>query len=222
MSNNYLIKLIVVGDSGVGKSCLLLRFVDNRFRPDHDLTIGAEFGSRVIEVAGESVHMQIWDTAGQERYKSFTKAYFKDCKGILMVYDITSRKSFDNLENWFRLSEEQSKVDNLPIVLVGNKTDLDERRLVPTLEGEDMADQKGTGFIETSAYSNRGDCVGKAFYLLLKRIMSHPDLFKEEEHTPKPVRKRPSDAIQLPIGLKPNYSLDQDSPEPEKKKKGCC
>ena len=205
----------------MGKTNLMKRFSEDQFFFNSKPTIGVDFRTKIVKINNHVIKLQIWDTAGQERYKSFTKAYFKDCKGILMVYDITSRKSFDNLDNWFRLSEEQSKVDNLPIVLVGNKTDLDERRLVPTLEGEDLADSKKTGFIETSAYSNRGDCVGKAFYLLLKRIMAHPDLFKEEEHISKPAQKRPTtEDIQLPEGLlpKPKASLGG---EPEKKK-GCC
>jgi len=216
-------KIIFLGDSGVGKTNLMKRFSEDQFFFNSKPTIGVDFRTKIVKINNHVIKLQIWDTAGQERYKSFTKAYFKDCKGILMVYDITSRKSFDNLENWFRLSEEQSKIDNLPIVLVGNKTDLDERRLVPTLEGEDTAEQRGTGFIETSAYSNRGDCVGKAFYLLLKRIMDHPDLFKEEEHIAVPVKQNTEhEEIQLPPSLIKNPKVSSNESNTGEKKKGCC
>ena len=215
-------KIIFLGDSGVGKTNLMKRFSEDQFFFNSKPTIGVDFRTKIVKINNHVIKLQIWDTAGQERYKSFTKAYFKDCKGILMVYDITSRKSFDNLENWFGLADEQSKVDNLPIVLIGNKTDLDERRLVPTLEGEDTAEQRGTGFIETSAYSNRGDCVGKAFYLLLKRIMDHPDLFKEEEHIAKPARQdREEEELQLPPSLMKDNKMDPVK-QTEKKKGGCC
>ena len=200
-------KIIFLGDSGVGKTNIMKRFSEDQFFFNSKPTIGVDFRTKIVKISNHVIKLQIWDTAGQERYKSFTKAYFKDCKGILMIYDITSRKSFDNLENWFKLSDEQSKVDNLPIVLVGNKTDLDEQRLVPTLEGEDLAEVRNANFIETSAYSNQGDCVGKAFYLLLKKIMAHPDLFKEDDHIAKPSKggaNKEKDEIQLPDYLVSN------------------
>ena len=215
-------KIIFLGDSGVGKTNLMKRFSEDQFFFNSKPTIGVDFRTKIVKISEHVIKLQIWDTAGQERYKSFTKAYFKDCKGILMVYDITSSKSFDNLDNWFRLADEQSKVDNLPIVLVGNKTDLDERRDVPTLKGEDLAEARGTGFIETSAYSNRGDCVGKAFYLLLKRIMNHPDLFKEEDHVAVPSKPVEKKEIQLPDHLLKHTQSGQDAPSQSPKKKGCC
>ena len=218
-------KIIFLGDSGVGKTNLMKRFSEDQFFFNSKPTIGVDFRTKIVKISNHVIKLQIWDTAGQERYKSFTKAYFKDCKGILMCYDITSRKSFDNLDNWFKLSEEQSKVDNLPIVLVGNKTDLDEQRLVPTLEGEDLAEVKNANFIETSAYSNRGDCVGKAFYLLLKKIMAHPDLFNGEEHLAQPTQARDEndkDEIEIPEYLKQQVKDDnKNNTNSEKKKEGC-
>lgn len=99
MSRKNLLKIIVIGDSGVGKSCLLLKYTDNRFRAQHDLTIGVEFGCKQVTVNGQVVHLQIWDTAGQESFRSITRAYYKGAAAAILVYDITSRPSFKALES---------------------------------------------------------------------------------------------------------------------------
>merc|ERR1712154_171315 len=105
----YLFKYIIVGDTAVGKSCLLLQFTDKRFQPVHDLTIGVEFGARMINVADKSIKLQIWDTAGQESFRSITRSYYRGAAGALLVYDITRRDTFKHLTRWL---EEQDNIVN--------------------------------------------------------------------------------------------------------------
>ena len=127
-SYQYVFKYIVVGDSSVGKSCLLLQFTDGRFKQAHDLTIGVEFGSRTVEVSkGNFIKLQIWDTAGQESFRSITKAYYRGAICALLVYDVTRRQSFDNLVRWLEELFENGS-NRMTIVLVGNKTDLETNR----------------------------------------------------------------------------------------------
>lgn len=97
MSYSYLFKMIIIGDTGVGKSCLLLQFTDQKFRNDHDLTIGVEFGSRKIMIEGQDIKLQIWDTAGSESFRSITRSYYRGAAGALLVFDITRRESFQHL-----------------------------------------------------------------------------------------------------------------------------
>jgi Ras-related protein Rab-2A len=138
--------------TGVGKSCLLLQFTDKRFQPVHDLTIGVEFGARMIKVADNTVpvKLQIWDTAGQESFRSITRSYYRGAAGALLVYDITRRDSFQHLSRWLEEAKQHSH-DHMVILLIGNKNDLEQRRAVTTEEGQAFADANGLLFLETSA-----------------------------------------------------------------------
>ena len=125
MSYAYVFKFIVVGDSSVGKSCLLLQFTDNRFKPGHDLTIGVEFGSRTVAIdKSNNIKLQIWDTAGQESFRSITRSYYRGAICALLVYDITRRNTFQNLVRWLEEMLEHA-YNRMTIVLVGNKKDLE-------------------------------------------------------------------------------------------------
>ncbi|KAI5395385.1 Ras- protein RABE1a, variant 2 [Lathyrus oleraceus] len=129
---DYLIKLLLIGDSGVGKSCLLLRFSDGSFTTSFITTIGIDFKIRTIELDGKRIKLQIWDTAGQERFRTITTAYYRGAMGILLVYDVTDESSFNNIKNWIR-NIEQHASDNVNKILVGNKADMDEsKRVCPT------------------------------------------------------------------------------------------
>ncbi|KAJ3430898.1 ras-related protein rab-2-a [Anaeramoeba flamelloides] len=150
MSFHYLFKYIVIGDSAVGKSCLLLQFTDHRFQPIHDLTIGVEFGARFIDIENKRVKLQIWDTAGQDSFRSITRSYYRGAAGALLVYDITRRDSFNHLLSWLDDALQNSGPD-LQIMLVGNKADLEHRRVVSYEEGKNFADEHGLLFVETSA-----------------------------------------------------------------------
>jgi len=151
MSYAYLFKYIIIGDTGVGKSCLLLQFTDKRFQPVHDLTIGVEFGARMITVKGDvQVKLQIWDTAGQESFRSITRSYYRGAAGALLVYDITRRDTFQHLGRWLEEAKQHAQ-PNMVILLIGNKNDLEHRRAVSTEEGKAFADANGLLFMETSA-----------------------------------------------------------------------
>uniref|UniRef100_A0A7N0UNS9 Uncharacterized protein n=1 Tax=Kalanchoe fedtschenkoi TaxID=63787 RepID=A0A7N0UNS9_KALFE len=165
---DYLIKLLLIGDSGVGKSCLLLRFSDGSFTTSFITTIGIDFKIRTIELDDKKIKLQIWDTAGQERFRTITTAYYRGAMGILLVYDVTDESSFNNIKNWIR-NIEQHASDNVNKILVGNKADMDEsKRAVPTSRGQALADEYGIKFFETSAKTNLN--VEEVFFSIAKDI----------------------------------------------------
>ncbi|KAJ3435788.1 ras-related protein rab-2a [Anaeramoeba flamelloides] len=157
---DFLYKFVIIGDSGVGKSCLLLQFTDKRFQAVYDLTIGVEFGARLIEIENKKIKLQIWDTAGQESFRSITRSYYRGAAGALIVYDITRRETFDHLVTWLKDAREHSS-PNLQIMLIGNKSDLGFKREVKKEEGQKFADEHGLLFLETSAKT--AENVEKAF-----------------------------------------------------------
>jgi len=140
MSYDYLFKYIIIGPSGVGKSCLLLQFTDKRFHTDHDLTIGVEFGARIVNIDGKQIKLQIWDTAGQESFRSITRSYYRGAHGALLVYDITRRETFNHLKGWLAEVREHSTKD-MVIMLIGNKNDLEHKRAVTYEEGRKFAEE---------------------------------------------------------------------------------
>ncbi|KAG0462921.1 hypothetical protein HPP92_021397 [Vanilla planifolia] len=150
MSYAYLFKYIIIGDTGVGKSCLLLQFTDKRFQPVHDLTIGVEFGARMITIDNKPIKLQIWDTAGQESFRSITRSYYRGAAGALLVYDITRRETFNHLASWLEDARQHANA-NMTIMLIGNKCDLAHRRAVSTEEGQQFAKEHGLIFMEASA-----------------------------------------------------------------------
>ncbi|KAI3400674.1 hypothetical protein diail_2386 [Diaporthe ilicicola] len=171
MSSNrnydFLIKLLLIGDSGVGKSCCLLRFSEDSFTPSFITTIGIDFKIRTIELDGKRVKLQIWDTAGQERFRTITTAYYRGAMGILLVYDVTDERSFNNIRTWFA-NVEQHATEGVNKILIGNKCDWEEKRAVSTEQGQALADELGIPFLEVSAKSNIN--IDKAFYSLASDI----------------------------------------------------
>ncbi|KAK7245064.1 hypothetical protein RIF29_39895 [Crotalaria pallida] len=165
---DYLLKLLLIGDSGVGKSCLLLRFTDDSFTTSFITTIGIDFKIKTVEVDGKRMKLQIWDTAGQERFRTITTAYYRGAMGILLVYDVTDELSFNNIRNWIR-NIEQHASDNVNKILVGNKADLDDgKRAVPKSSGQALADEYGIKFFETSAKTNLN--VEQVFFSIARDI----------------------------------------------------
>ncbi|KAL8506250.1 hypothetical protein ACS0TY_017208 [Phlomoides rotata] len=169
MSYAYLFKYIIIGDTGVGKSCLLLQFTDKRFQPIHDLTIGVEFGARMITIENSTIKLQIWDTAGQESFRSITRSYYRGAAGALLVYDITRRETFNHLASWLEDARQHANA-SMTIMLIGNKCDLAHRRAVSTEEGQQFAKENGLIFMEASAKTSQN--VEEAFIQTASAIYS--------------------------------------------------
>mmetsp|Transcript_54475 Transcript_54475/g.129845 ORF Transcript_54475/g.129845 Transcript_54475/m.129845 type:complete len:214 (+) Transcript_54475:109-750(+) len=147
---DHLFKLVLIGDSGAGKSCLLLRFADDAFSDSYITTIGVDFRFKTIPVEKKTIKLQIWDTAGQERFRTITSAYYRGADGIIMVYDICERESFNHVDDW--LNEVNRYVNESTCkILIGNKCDLESERQVSTEEARKKAEDLGIAFIETSA-----------------------------------------------------------------------
>ena len=138
--SDFLFKLIIVGDSAVGKSCLMQRVTTNEFLEDHEVTVGVEFGTLIVKLESQVFKLQIWDTAGQERYRAITNAYYRGAVGALLVYDVTSAASFKHVVDWLRELKQYAD-SNIVILLVGNKTDLKDRREVRKEDAAAYADQ---------------------------------------------------------------------------------
>ncbi|KAK7489914.1 hypothetical protein BaRGS_00018779 [Batillaria attramentaria] len=164
---DYIWKVVLVGDSGVGKTNLLSRFTRNEFNAESKSTIGVEFATRNVNIKGKMVRAQIWDTAGQERYRAITSVYYRGAVGALVVYDLTKPQTFHNLDKWLQELKEHAE-STVRIMLVGNKTDLRHLRAVTMEEGRTLAEKHSFSFTETSALDSTN--VGEAFNNLLVDI----------------------------------------------------
>lgn len=165
---NYdsMMKILLVGDSGVGKSCLLVRFVEDRFNPSFITTIGIDFKIKTVDLNGKKVKLQLWDTAGQERFRTITTAYYRGAMGIIMVYDVTDERTFNNIKQWYKTVTEHSNED-AQILLVGNKSDMD-TRVISYEQGESLASELNIPFMESSAKDDSN--VKEVFFSLAKSI----------------------------------------------------
>jgi len=173
-----MVKVVLVGDSFVGKTNIMSKYLKNEFHDDSKATVGVEFGAKYFKVQGHAIKAQIWDTAGQERYKAITSAYYKGSKGAFIVYDITRKNSFDSVERW--VNDVKSVANkNITIIIIGNKCDLEDQRQVSKEEGESKASQLEVAFLETSAYS--GDNLEKAFDMMLNEIYNKTHDEKNDE-----------------------------------------
>ncbi|KAK0597654.1 hypothetical protein LWI29_027284 [Acer saccharum] len=166
-TEDYLFKIVLIGDSAVGKSNLLARFARNEFYPNSKSTIGVEFQTQKMEINGKEIKAQIWDTAGQERFRAVTSAYYRGAVGALLVYDISRRQTFDSIGRWLNELHTHSDM-NVVTILVGNKSDLKDAREVTTAEGKTLAEAEGLFFMETSALDSSN--VTAAFQTVVKEI----------------------------------------------------
>ncbi|KAI6018687.1 ras-domain-containing protein [Pisolithus microcarpus] len=170
------VKLLLIGNASVGKSSLLLRFSDEQWIPEDEATatIGVDFKVHKMEVNGRRVKLSIWDTAGQERFRTITSSYYRGAQGIILVYDVANRETFDALPKWF--TEIDTYVSSIvPKIIVGNKLDKEHSRQVPTSEGQAFATRKECLFLEASAKTSVG--VREVFRDLVKRILETPELW---------------------------------------------
>ena len=204
---NYLFKYIIIGDPSVGKSNLLMKFANNKFTEDYEATIGVEFGVKNLQIDNKIYRIQIWDTAGQENFRSITRAYYKNCVCAMVVYDITKRTSFNNVQNWLQDVITQSPKTVL-IILIGNKIDLEDKREVIFDEGNEFAIKHGIMFMETSAKTGEG--VEEAFR---KSVQEIENKIKENYYDLN------SETCGIKKGKTNNISI---SSEKKKEKRGCC
>ena len=177
---NYemMFKVVLVGDSFVGKTNIMSKYLKNEFHEDSKATVGVEFGSKKFKIEGHTIKAQICDTAGQERYKAITIAYYKWAKVAFVVYDITRKGSFESIEKW--VNDLTSTADKkLTIVVIGNKCDLEDQRQITKEQGEEKANKLEVAFLETSAFS--GENLDKAFEMMINEIYKkcHEEMLAE-------------------------------------------
>ena len=207
MSQELKLKILIIGDSGVGKTSILLKYVDNFFPDTHIATIGVEYKTKTITKGKYKITLNIWDTAGQERFKSITKSFFSNANGIIFVYDITKRDSFSGtsgVKSWIKDSEEYGKFDR---VLCGNKTDLENKRQVSFDELKEYAIKKKIEVFETSA--KNGNNIDKIFETLVDTI----------------IKNRTEDELIREFGIKSKArgaTLTKNQAGKKNQKQGCC
>ena len=217
---DFIFKLVLIGDSGVGKTNILSRYLTNQFSASTQPTVGVEFGSKIIKKGEKLIKLQIWDTAGQERYKSITSAYYKGAKGAFVVYDISRKSTFDNVDKWINELKNNGSEDVF-ILLVGNKSDLNDQREISEEEVKKKAEVYNIAFCETSAL--KGNNIEFAFESLIDKITEK--LEKEKEILGKNISK-----IEEGKTITLNTDKDKDKKEngedgKNNKKpevKGCC
>ena len=209
---NYLLKFVVIGDSGVGKSNIMLRYIYNSFNDEFKTTVGVEFGAKNVEMDKKIFRIQIWDTAGQENFRSIARAYYKNSVCACVVYDVTSRSSFENIQMWIDDCTKQTEKSIL-LVLIGNKSDLNDKREVSIEEGEAFAKSHNMIFLETSAKT--GDNINKIFEKSVKQI---------SKNISENVYDLGNDKCGIRIGVKQDAFIlgENDNLNNVKKDNGCC
>lgn len=208
-AESYLFKIVIIGDSGVGKSNLLSRYSRNEFNPNSRATIGVEFQTQSLAIDGREVKAQIWDTAGQERFRAVTSAYYRGAVGALLVYDVTRSATFDSVDRW--LQELNTHSDStVARMLIGNKCDLGEIRAVSTEDGKNLAESEGLFFMETSALDSTN--VKAAFEMVIKEIYNRVSRKVLTSDTSK--AEVPVNGISLT-----DKGVDEET---EKSKSSCC
>lgn len=177
-NNRIILKILTLGDSAVGKSAILIRYTQDRFHSNYLTTVGIDYQSKIIHYKNREIEMQIWDSAGQEKYRAISKQYYKKANGILLLYDVTSRESFQNIKKWIR--DINNNIVMKPfLILVGNKIDLE--RKVTQQEGEELAQKYNVLFFETSASTGKG--IEETFQALVENIMRSYDERKKQQES---------------------------------------
>jgi small GTP-binding protein len=205
-SYDLLYKIIIIGDSNVGKSNILSRYTKDQFQGNSKATVGVELGTKFVKVEGVGAKLQIWDTAGQERYRSLTSSYYKGCHGCFIVYDITNEQSFESINTWYEQAVKEAGKE-VSIILVGNKCDLENERKVSKEKGEEKAKTMNASFFETSALSKVN--IDDIFKEIVNNIYQRTKGQKNDDDDDIEIISENEKAINL---------TPQQTPE----KKGCC
>ena len=194
------VKIMLIGDSNVGKTSILKRFCKNIFSTSYISTVGIDFENKYIKIGKQTINLQIWDTAGQERYKVLSRNYYNNSDAFMIVYDITNLKSFESVTNWIEQIKENAS-ENVKSILIGNKSDLEVKRKIKTEEGKNLANKININFYETSAQN--GSNIEKAISDLVKEVINDDNFVKEYESN------SPS-------------QISEEKFNKENKKKNCC
>ena len=209
ISYELLYKLIIIGDSGVGKSNILSRYLNDDFNLDSKNTVGVELGTKYLKIKGKGAKLQIWDTAGQERYRSITTSYYKGSHGCFIVYDMTNEDSFANVDKWYTEAAKTAS-ENVSIILVGNKCDLEDQRKITKEMGEEKAKNLKCLFFETSAKTKIN--IDEIFQEISNNIYDKVSSMNEDE----------ADNIDIVREDAQNKNVDINQSNKEEEKKGCC
>ena len=172
-------KILLIGDAGVGKTNIVERYINKKFEENSVSTIGVDLRDKTFDFDGDRVKVQIWDTAGDPKYRTLQDSYYKGAQGFMLVYDISNKKSFENLDKWYKAIKVDNKnSNNIKVILVGNKSDLEEKREITEEEGKNKAESFGFSFLETSSLN--GNKIDEAFFLLVKEVYNN----NKNEFTP--------------------------------------
>lgn len=203
-------KIVIAGNSGVGKTNLVSRYVDDEFDETYKTTIGLDFKFKETTIIGEVCRIQIWDTAGQEKLKAVAASYYRNANGIAIIFDITNRESYDKLDFW--INEATNNVpESTPFIIIGNKNDLVDQRKVSMEEARDFVTKRGYYYVETSAKTNKDDCVTKAFDQLVGEMLNKRNAQVENEYKQQKIRRSQMKLQEKDV-----------TTQPGEKKKGCC
>ena len=202
------LKILLIGDSYVGKTSLLLQYIDRECPENHMATIGVEFKDKIIQINKKNVKLQVWDTSGQERYRSITKNFYRNADGVMFICDVTKESTFENIKNWLIDSEQNSNNSNFKKILVGNKIDLQKERVIDKEKLENFASKKGMNFYEASA--KEGTNVDQIFTELAKLILEDKS---DQQIKEEFCHKNRSLSV---------YSKESEESNNPRKKKGCC
>ena len=199
-------QILIIGDSSVGKTSILTRYTNGTFKEEYLATVGLDYYSKDEIFNNKTINVKLWDTAGQERYKSLTQSYFKNAEGVIVAYDITNTESFDNLKFWINSIKANMENKNIfiPVIIIGNKTDMEESREIMTEDAEKFAEENKYKYFETSAKTGEG--IDKAIRDLINQILNQ----SENNDDQKEFRK---DSVQI---------KENTEGKSGKKKKGCC
>ena len=174
MSEILTFKILTLGESSVGKTCILRRYVEGQFFKNQISTIGIDFKSKNLKINNHEIRLKIWDTAGEERFRNITSQYYKGAEGIILVFDLTKKESFDKINDWIKQIKLNTQSDEIAIVLLGNKKDLVDMRVISFEEGKERAEAFGIKFFETSALDGSG--IEDAFLCLSEEIMKKKNI----------------------------------------------
>ena len=199
------LKILLIGDSQVGKTSILLNYTEHIFPEDHISTIGVEYKDKFIKRDNYNIRLQIWDTAGQERFHSITKSIYRNANGVLFIYDITNKESFNNIKNWIK-DLDNIKSDDIKSIIIGNKIDLEDKRIINKSDLENLANKYKMSFLEVSAKNNIN--INEAFDLMVNEILKE----KDENTIIKSFSRK----------TKSDLSISTEKQEVNKKKSKCC